>query len=210
MITIEVDKAVSELKSTLGRVKPELMNDLIAKSLNAAMTKARRAAYDEVNRVYNIRTISDVTSKVRGEKAKPGKLTATLFADRRGIQLAYFQPSQETSGKRQISIEVRRGQRKQLKSAFWATANSGAGNELQSIFARGQYQGRSFAFRTKRLVAYPAPDTPIGLLRTTSPLDMLSDKAVQERINTSANETFNKSFEARLRRILAKGDVGGE
>lgn len=209
MLTIEVDKAIAELKDTLGRLKPAVMNDVIAKSLNSAMTKARRSAYDEIRRIYNIRAMSDVTSKLKGEPARPGRLESRLYADRRGIQLAYFQPSQETSGKRRISVEVRKGERKTLKSAFWANANKGAGNELQSIFARGKYSGREFDFRTKRTVQYPQPDTPIGLLRTTSPLDMLMDKAVTNRISEAVDASLIKNMEARIKRILSKQAPGG-
>lgn len=210
MITIEVDKAIHDLKDSLGRLKPEVMADVIARSLNSAMTKARRASYDEINRVYNIRAMSDVTSKLRGEPAKPGKLEARLYADRRGIQMAYFSPAQETSGKKRISVEVRRGQRKTLRTAFYAKANAGKGNELQSIFARGQYEGREFNFRTKRMVSYPKPDTPIGLLRTTSPLDMLRDNSVQDRINQAVDASLIKNMEARIRRVLSKQGPGGE
>lgn len=206
MLTIEVDQALKELHATLGKLKPEVMNDVIAKSLNASMTKARRAAYDEINRLYNIRAIADVTSKLKGQPARPGRLEATLFADRRGIQLAYFQPTQDTGGKRRLSVEVRRGVRKTLKSAFWAKGN---GN-VQSIFARGQYEGRDFNFRTKRLVSYPNPDTPIGLLRTTSPLDMLSDKGVQARIDKTVDEHLVKNLERRIKRLLSKQAPGGE
>jgi hypothetical protein len=206
MIEIEVDKAIAELKDTLGRLKPEVMNDVIAKSLNSAMKKARQAAYAEINRVYNIRAMSDVTSKLKGEPARPGKLEARLWADRRGIQLAYFAPQQETSGKKRLSIEVRRGQRKTLKSAFWAKGNGG----VQTIFARGEYKGREFNFRSKRLVKYPNPDSPIGLLRTTSPLDMLKDKDVVDRINQEVDAALLKNMEARIRRILRKQSQGGD
>lgn len=210
MITIEVDQALTELRATLGQLKPHVMADQIAKALNSAMTKTRRAAYDEIARIYNIRQISDVTSKLKGYKATPGRQEARLFADRRGIQLAYFQPAQETTGKKNISVEVRKGQRKILKSAFFAKANAGKNNELQSLFVRGAYNGRDMDFRTKRLVQYPAPDLPIALLRTTSPLDMLRDPQVETRINSVSEAALIKGLTARVNRLLSKQGAQGD
>ena len=211
MITIDASDGIKELQATLVKLTPTVMQEVVAKSLNSSMTKARRAAYDEVSRVYNIRAIADVTSKLKGEPAKPGKLEARLYADSRGIQLGYFAPAQESSGKRRLSVEVKRGQRKTLKSAFWITANKGRGNELQSIFARGGYDGsREFQWRSKRIVQYPAPDLPIGLLRSTSPLDMLTEPAVKARIDKTVDEHLLKNLERRVMRILSKQGQGGE
>lgn len=207
-ILIETDQAIAALKDTLGRLKKGVMEDVIAKSLNSAMTKARRASYDEIKKVYNIRQISDVTSKLHGTKATPGRMETRLYADRRGLQLAYFQPAQESGGKKRISVEVRKGERKTLKSAFWAKANKDKGNEINSIFVRGAYSGSKMEYRDKRAPGLLGPDLPIALMRSTSPMDMLRDKAVVERINDVAAIAFNKSLTSRIKRILAKQAQG--
>lgn len=210
MLLIETDQAIKGLSESLGKLKKDVVADIISKSLNSAMTKARKAAYDEIKQVYNIRQISDITSKLKGQKATPGRLETKLFADRRGLQLAYFQPAQESTGKKRISVEVRKGKRETLKSAFYAKANSGKGNEIQSIFARGAYKGPEFEFREKRAGGSVGPDLPIGLLRSTSPLDMLRDQGVQDRVNDVAAKAFEKSLTSRIKRILAKQGQGND
>jgi hypothetical protein len=203
MIVFEVDKALEELRQGFAKVKNAEMQQVTAKALNAAMRTARNAAGKEIMRVYNISDLSVVTSKLRGRSAKPGDLTARLFADRMGIQLKNFAPASSIGDRKAyVSVEVRRGQRKTMRGAFVSKVRGGSGNELTGLFARGGYKGREFAFRTKRVVPYPAPDMPIGLLRTTSPFSMLADPAVQARIDSSAQDHFIKVFRKEMDKLI--------
>lgn len=206
MIEIEVNRESERLKEAFAEFKPMQVAEALSKSLNAAMLKARKAGADEIKKVYNISDIVHVTSKMKGKNATPGNLTATLYADRLGIQLARFAPAQSTSGKKHMTVEVRRGERQTLRSAFYVHGNKGKGNEIKSLFARGAYKGKKFEFRTKRIVKYPAPDTPIGLLRTTSPLSMLNDAKVKERMENVANDHYEKAVVRQLAKLIrAKG-----
>lgn len=207
MITIEVNQAVDQLREAFAEFRPPQVAEALAKSLNSAMLKARKEGATEIAKVYNLRDPSTATSKMRGQKATPGNLTATLFADRLGIQLAYFAPAQNMFGKRYITVEVRKGQRKTIRSAFYVQANKGKGNEINSLFARGRYSGSAFEFRRKRQVKYPAPDTPIGLLRTTSPLSMLNDPTVREKMETVAAQHFDDAIQRQIRRLIKGRDA---
>lgn len=209
MITVEVDKALEELKKGFSGVTKSQVEQITAKSLNAAMRTARTQAYQEIKRVYNLNELTLVTSKLRGRSARPGDLTARLFADRLGIQLKHFAPASSIGERKSyISVEVKRGDRKTMRGAFMSKVRSGAGNELTGLFARGGYAGRDFKFRTKRIVPYPQPDMPIGLLRTTSPFSMLGDEQVQARINVVAQEHFTKVFRKEMGKLIkGQGDL---
>jgi hypothetical protein len=209
MIVIEVNKTIDQLRDAFKEFRSPQVADAMSKALNSAMLKARKAGAEEINKVYNLRDLVVATSKMQGRKATPGNLTATLYADRLGIQLAYFAPAQAIGEKRHMSVEVRRGQRETLRSAFYVHARKGKGNEIQSLFARGGYKGSKFEFRTKRLAKYPLPDTPIGLLRTTSPLCMLNDKAVRERMETVGMQHFEDALQRQLRKLIKGRDTRG-
>jgi hypothetical protein len=203
MITIEVDTALQRLKAEFAGAKKAQVNEVTAKTLNAAMRVARIQGAKEISRVYNVSDLSIVTSKLRGRNATANDLTSYLYADRLGIQLRNFAAASSIGGRKSyLSVEIRRGARQEIRSAFITKARAGAGNELTGVFARGGYVGKEFKFRTKRLVQYPAPDMPIGLLRTTSPFSMLNDDAVRERMSDAAQKHFETAFVKNMRKLF--------
>ncbi len=206
MIVIEVDQALAKFHKAFEGVKQDTVNKIVAKALNNAMRVARRAGAIEIGQIYNLQQLTYATSKMRGRVAMPHRLQSELRADRLGIQLAKFSPTQDVGKGHYMQVEIKKGQRKTLKGAFWAKANAGRGNELQSVFARGAYQGNRFNFRTKRLIKGPLPDKPIGLLRSASPLDMLNNKRVQDIMSRRASEHFESVL---VKEIAALVKTGG-
>jgi hypothetical protein len=209
MIEIDVNEAFDAYRKAFNEFRRPQVANALSKALNSAMLKARKAGAEEIGKVYNLRNLEIATSKMKGRNATPGNLTATLYADRLGIQLAYFAPAQSLEKGKHMSVEVRKGSRQTIRGAFYVKANKGKGNEIQSLFARGGYKGSKFEFRTKRLAKYPLPDTPIGLLRTTSPLSMLNDKAVREKMNTVARDHYADAMERQLRKLIKGRDTRG-
>lgn len=204
-VVIHTDQAIAALKDLSRKISPGVLKYELADQLNATMKYARKAANQEISRVYAINDPSYVTSKLRGTNAKPGDLEAKLYADNLGIQLGKFAPSQALGDKsRRLSVEVLRGERQTLKSAFFTKARAGAGNEISSVFARGRYQGREFEFRQRREAKWPKPDSPIGLLRTTSPFSMLGHQSVKDTIDQAVDKHFAINLERRLKRLLSR------
>lgn len=114
-------KFVFQHTNVTGNRLAEAMRKAEVAALNRVATGARTIA------ARNIRTLIDipygsVLKAIRLEKARANFLRSTLSVDRVGIKLVHFKPKPGVTG---ASVEIRRGQRKEIPHAFIVKKLSG-------------------------------------------------------------------------------------
>lgn len=163
MIEINLDQAIDELRAVNRDISGQAFNKAIRLGLNDGIRKSRTLMVREVLNHFNETafTPSGVRSALQTENATLNNLTARLGVSGRPLALGYFSPRKTKTG---ISVEIIKGQRKQVKSAFMVKLGSSRRNMPT---ARGKYEGNQFQWRNKR-INKTGPDTPISKLLSVS------------------------------------------
>lgn len=163
MIEINLDQAIDELRAINRDISGQAFNKAIRLGLNDGIRKSRTLMVREVLNHFNETafTPSGVRSALQTENATLNNLTARLGVSGKPLALAYFGARQTKTG---VSVEIIKGQRKVVKSAF-LVKSKGKGRKMP--FARGEYNGNQFDFRKKRLNK-TGPDLPISKLLSVS------------------------------------------
>jgi hypothetical protein len=163
MIELNLNQAIDQLRGLNQDLSPREFKKAIRLGLNDGIKKSRTLMVREVLAHYNNTafTSSGVRSAISLNLANAGNLTASLGLSGKPISLAYFGARKTKTG---VSVEILKGQRKIIKSAFMLKAG-GRGRNIP--FARGKYEGNKFQFRKNREVS-TGPDLPIGKLLSIS------------------------------------------
>lgn len=188
--------------------------------MNHSLAKGRTQAKREITSIYNIPS-SLAMESMRVKNANSTTLTGSIDASSRYTPLRHFKPK-ATSGnvttrttrtgalysrktKRRsknqgVQVEIIKGQRKIISSAFFMPGSFNA-----TVVARGQYsQQRRFEFRTKR-VTKTGNDLPIDSLRTVSVFKSAINTTVQKRLADYVMGEYGKRITHEIERGLQYG-----
>lgn len=194
MIQIDVSDAIRTMENTVGRLTPRQFSQGIARALNHTAAKAQTAASRQIRAVYNIRA-KDVRAAMRRIRARFNNLTARIEITGAPLPLIAFGARQV---KRGVSVQVLNGQRKVVNRAFIQTMPNGH----KGVFARGNYGGGRFAFRSKR-VSQKGNDLPITELMSVAVPQTLSKESVMSAIARGVERDFPDRLQHELSRMLA-------
>jgi Prophage minor tail protein Z (GPZ) len=182
-------------------------------SLRKVSASAKSTASEEVRNVYSIKK-SDLDPRMKGPNIQFDGMTACIVISGSGISLSYFNARQTaanrvvTRGKAGLktktmkrsarfqgtSVEVLKGKRTQLKSAFMATMASGHVGVMYRTGA-GMIKSRS-RYGYNKHSAKIAEDFVISLS------SMVKKNNVQEAVVARVNEQWVKVFPHELNRQL--------
>lgn len=112
------------------------------------------------------------------------------------LPLRYFNP--RATKKNGVSLTIKRGERKKIKSAFIKPMKSGG---VKAVFARGVYDGDGFSFRKKRVKPSGSNDLEITELKTVSIPTALEERLKATDVEDRILEALQKRFEHEISRL---------
>lgn len=182
--SVSVDeRAIAEIKERLGAMENRAPQ-VIASSLNRAMSSVARTVNEELRKNYHIKT-SEIKPTITRTRAKRSDVNAVLKSTGPVIPLDRFKVSPKTVNpkrKSAIKVAVKKGATKQLEGAFNADING------VKVFRRST---------KKRL--------PIERLFGPSVPQMLNREDIRNRIDAAGQQMFSQRIDHEIDRILAKG-----
>lgn len=210
MILVETKKATNELKAAFRSLSSDNVAVATSRAINHTLAKARTAVSKEIRSVYRI-AAGDVKDATRLKNATTVTLTGQILASASPLSLSKFNPVQNkgliqtrnVGGKKGgfastklkraaasgVTIEVIKGQKETLPSAFLKFSGSGKG----TVMARGEYSGKNFDWGKARL--------PISKLNTKSIYWASQNDKVQEPVSVQVSS----DYQARLIHELTRG-----
>ena len=192
MIHINTKDAIRSLNKSLGNVTPDNQRKAINRALNRGIKAGRTAGSKEVRKTYNM-SAKSITKATSLTNANKNRLYATLDISGRPISLMNFKPKQTKKG---VTVAVKKKERRTINSAFISAAGG-----IVGVWARGQYSGGEFEFRSRR-IRKSGPDLPIELLRSVSIAAAFNNDKVLTTFNNRAVEVFAQRYEHELKKIL--------
>lgn len=188
MITTSVSvdhQALEDIKARLGTMERKAPQ-VIASSLNRALSSVAKTVNEELRKNYHIKT-ADIKPTITRTRAKRSDINAVLRSSGSVIPLDRFKVSPKTVNpkrKSTIKVAVKKAAAKPLDGAFNADING------IKVFKRSS---------KKRL--------PIERLFGPSVPQMLNRDDIRKRIEVTGQTMFNKRIDHEIERILAKGTV---
>jgi hypothetical protein len=120
MITIDVRDNIRLVLRSLDATREEVKG-AVTRSLNKTATTVRNEASTEIRKIYNLKA-GVIKKQIKIKKANRANPTAIISASGRPIPLIEFTARQRKAG---VSVLIKRGQRKVVRSAFIAKMPSG-------------------------------------------------------------------------------------
>ncbi len=210
MLTIETKKATEDLKAAFRSLSPNNVKVATSRAINHTIAKTRTAVSSQIRSIYRM-AASDIKDATDIKKSNTSTLTAYLMASATPLSLSKFNPVQnkgsveirKVGGKRGgfassklkragasgVTIEVLKGQKETIDSAFIRVFGSGKA----TVMARGAYTGNKFDFSSKRL--------PIAALNTKS----IYFSAINDSVQEAVSKTTEIDYSNRLTHELTKG-----
>lgn len=195
-IEIRTDLAAKELEKKLQALYPPMAHKAINRAINKALGKANTEVNREIRTVYNIalRDLNDKNNKVLRNSTE-NSLTGTINASMVPLSLSKFNPSfvsdrviggkysslvktqkgkstQVKRGKLGVTVEIIKGQKEHLPSAFQLFRGGASG---APIMARGTYGSNGFEWAKPRL--------PISKLNSKSVFYSIFSGDVERNVN---------------------------
>jgi len=209
MVTISVEQAVKDLRREFVDLTNGEFNKGVSRAINRTLSTSKTTASKEIRKIYNL-SAADVRKEMEVQKAKASDLTGKLVAEGRLLSLTKFKPIRTSDG---ISIEIRKGNRVNIKGAFIS------GNEKLNggIYARGKYRGKDFEFRHQRIKQAGGykkvngryqpinNDLQIDKLRTISIPQTMANETIISTLSTKMQDDFPKRLVHELKWIRKKG-----
>lgn len=203
-ITIDTKEAISKLDN----LRQQLSEAQISASMRMAMNDATRwgktRVKDAIREVYNIKSqrITDNSPK-KGLSillATNSNLTAKINAGHIPANLSSIQGTRLT--KKGVSVEVKKGQRKPIQSAFRLFTQKGAKGAVSFqaegskavIFARGKYGKPSFIFQKAR--------KPIASMSSVSVATAALNTNAIKRYEPKVSQYYEKRLIHQLERAI--------
>ncbi len=212
------------------KAKAKLSSSQIASAMrmaiNESLTKGRTEVRKGIQETYNMRTalLNDEKTGLRIKKAKGYNLTGDISASHKPVPISEANPKFKsvTIGQKfgkgkdgsinkgakikrsvgQISVEVIKGQRKTINTAFvpGRATNSQTGQQsfTSAIFARGKRGTPGFKFGKQRM--------PIDVISTVSPGTAATNERSVEQYQGVVTEYANKRFVHHIERLIKQVD----
>lgn len=191
-VTADIERAIRSLTDVQRKVVPTATSRALNKTAAQAKTQAAR----EIRNQYNISS-RVIGRHIRLHRATPATLTASVTAEGEKLPVIAFGARQT---KRGVTVQIKRGERRLIRSAFLATLRSGH----RGVFARGHYVGPAFLRRTSRIRPYPKPDLPISELFTVGVPQGFSNRLVLEALDRKVREKFPTIFAHEIQFALSR------
>lgn len=196
MLTIDVRADIERAVRSLTEVQRKIVPTAASRALNKTAAQAKTQAAREIRNQYNIST-RIIGRHIHLHRATPATLTASVSAEGEKLPIVAFGARQT---KRGVTAQIKRGARRLIRSAFVATLRSGH----RGVFARGQYAGRGFVRRTRRIRPYPKPDLPITELFTVGVPQGFSNRLVLEALERKVRDKFPSLLDHEIRFALSR------
>jgi hypothetical protein len=221
---IDVDPTVFD--KAKEKLSPSQIANAMRMAINEGLTKGRTEVRKGLQEVYNIRTsvLNDAKTGLQINKATNKNLSGDIHASNKPLPISEMDPkfkgktigqsfSRGKNGKvkkgrivkrsvGQISIEVIKGQRKILETAFIpgraANASTGMQGFTRAVFARGLRGKPGFAFSKPRL--------PIDSLSTVSPGTAASNERSVEKYSGTVKSYAEQRFVHHIERMIKAVD----
>ena len=201
MVTIDVSQAVGSLnRLTRGLTRSEV-DGAIVKALNRAIDTGYTFGGRKVRERYNITasSISQRTVKIRARRGG-ATLSASLRANTRVVSLKQFGARQTRKG---VTVEVLRGSRKLIKSAFIKQMPNG----VTGVMARGKYQSSGgvdvMKFRQKR-INKTGNDLPIESLKAVSVYALMATDNVRVPMENEAVQMYTGRLSHEIGQLVSR------
>lgn len=195
-IEIRTDLAAKELEKRLKALYSPEAHKAINRAINRSLGKANTELNREIRSAYNIalKDLNDKDNKLIKQSTE-SSLTGTINASQMPLSLSKFNPSfvsdriiggkysslvktqkgrstKVRRGNLGVTVEIIKGQKVQLPSAFMLFQGGAAGSP---VFARGTYNTDGFKWGKPRL--------PISKLNTKSVFYAIFSADIEEHIN---------------------------
>lgn len=130
---IEINVLQIERLNQIFRETPEQIPIVLSRAINRSAQAGRTQAAREARSKYTVRH-GDVLKTLKINRAHRGNLYASISSRGELIPLIAFKPKQTNKG---VSVAVKKGQRKQLKSLFLTTLkNPRHSGSATNVFGR--------------------------------------------------------------------------
>jgi hypothetical protein len=209
MIAVNVKDATLKLRKAMEGLSREETAKAAARAINHSLAKGKTAASKNIRDTYRI-SAADVSADTQIQRATPQNVTGYIKANKQTLSLSKFNPvyqrgnviTKNVGGKKGgfasnktrrkgtgVTVEIIKGQKVRLPSAFLMLFKSGKG----SVFARGEYGSDGFQFGKERL--------PITKLNTKSVYWAM----LNEGVSAKTGAELGPMYQERLHHELTKG-----
>lgn len=171
---IDIRPAIRAIRKEAHGLTASQVNTAIARALNHTAAKAKTRSARDIGNIYKIKK-AEIKKNIVIGRAHRSRQSAAIIARGQPLPIMAFGARQVKSG---VSANIM-GTRKVIRGAFIATMKSGH----KGVFARGQYAGYKFGFRTKR-IRKTGNDLSINELTTTSLPKAFSNNTVLTNLKT--------------------------
>ena len=181
---IDIRQAVKKLATLTDQLSADKVALGTARAINHTIAKGKTAASKEIRSVYNIKA-SYVGKAISITKSSRNTLEGTINISGSPMPIMAFSPRQTQKG---VAVTIKKGSRKLINRAFIRRMKSGH----IGVYARGEYDNNSFAFRKKRIKKVGA-DLPIEELKTASiPSAFTTQTVITAVANKLENDLGNR------------------
>lgn len=154
----------------------------LSRAINRAVSSAKTEAVRTVRKNYTVKA-GQVNKTIKITRSKPSNLEATIFSSGASIPLSDFKVSPSTVNPRRrtaVNVEVRRGSKATLNSAFIARMPNGKVGVFErtgsfSIAAKGSHKGQ----RREDIDQLFGPAVPV-MMNSDSVVDAVQSRAEQQ------------------------------
>lgn len=197
MIRIDVSKANAQILDLAKQLSPQRVKGAEARAINRAISAGRTEESRQIRNTYNIKA-GDLRKNLIIGKANRNNLSGKISAPGKDLPALLFRARQNRRG---VSLSVKKGKRKLIRSAFIKQMPSGK----KGVFARGKYKGkgsaRKFHFRHKRARTV-GPDLPISELRTVSIPAAGAQPSIRNAVHDRVIEVYGQRIEHEINRMI--------
>lgn len=219
---IKIEANTEVLERAKAKLSSSQISAAMRMAINEGLTKGRTEVRRGVQEVYNMRTavLNNDTTGLKIKKATGSNLTGNIAASNKPLPISEASPkfrsvtigrsfTYNKDGKvkkgaaikrsvAQISIEIIKGQRKTINTAFApgraTNATSGKQSFNTAIFARGKRGKPGFKFAKPRM--------PIDTISTVSPGTAASNERSVNNYSNTVTDYANKRFVYHIERMI--------
>ena len=192
---IDIRQAVKKLATLTDQLSADKVALGTARAINHTIAKGKTAASKEIRSVYNIKA-SYVGKAISITKSSRTTLEGTINISGSPMPIMAFSPRQTQKG---VAVTIKKGNRKLINRAFIRRMKSGH----IGVYARGEYDSNSFAFRKKRIKKVGA-DLPIEELKTTSIPAAFTTQTIITAVATKLETDLGKRLEHEFAQLISK------
>ena len=197
-INIDTKSATDALRNSFAKMPKKDFDKGVYFAINETLTKGKSSLANRIKKEFGQTYLSKsgIKNALPLIKAKSRKWVGKIMITGVKIPLKYWHPKVVTGRGGGVSVEIYKGKRNLIRSAFMPKKQSLNGQ----VYARGRYSGNKFNFRNKRIVQYPKPDMPITRMVGLALPQVFKDNAAP--IVQQVKKEIENDYPIKLQRIL--------